>query len=319
MTMTPAIILNVLSLGVVSAWFTLALQLLLSTLVLRHIATCSIRWQKPLLFTWALLPVLVGIFCSVTFFVNAFTDIMWAPLAQFIHWHHLFHFEWLSWHGGLLISWYLASVIIVCRHLWLLKRHGQSLQSVTVMTDATPTQLLDYSVVCLRTSAPIAFTAGMLKPMTYVSEGLIDSLSSEELGCVLAHEHAHQKVRDPLQKWVFSLVSAYYPSYYRRRFREAFELASELRADQQAANETGTLNVASTLVAVRKSGQQWQAPLSMAFGQDFVERRVEHLLQPFESSIKVPAIVTVLALVVFTTNVLSMDSLHHYVELILSF
>ena len=319
MTMTPAIILNVLSLGVVSAWFTLVLQLLMSTLVLRHVTTCSIRWQKPLLFSWVLLPVLVGVFCSVTFFINAFTDIMWAPLAQFIHWHHLFNFEWLSWHGGLLITWCVASVVIVCRHIGLLKRHAQSLQSVTVMTDATPIQLMGYSVVCLHTSAPIAFTAGIVKPTTYVSTGLIESLAEQNLACVLAHEYAHQKVRDPLQKWMFSVISAYYPSYFRRSFREAFELASELRADQHAAYNAGTLNVASTLVAVRKSGQQWQAPLSLAFGQDFVERRVEHLLEPFESSIKVPVIVTALALVVFTTNVLSMDSLHHYVELILSF
>ena len=319
MEITPAILLNVLSLGLVSAWFTLLLQLLVSSAVLRHISTCTVTWQKTLLFSWALLPVLVGGFCSVTFFVDAFTDVMWAPLAQYIHWHHLFHFEWLSWHGALLITWMLVSVLILGRHLALLHRHKHSLRSVIDMADGKPMKMMDVPVIFLSSSAPLAFTAGILKPVVYVSQGLVAQLSNKELACVLAHENAHRSVNDPMQKWLFSFASAYYPKYLRHRLRESFELASELRADFQAATDKGSLDVASALLAVRKSGQQWQAPLSLAFGHDFIERRVQHLLEPFESTIKVPAIVCLLSLVVFATNVLSMDRVHHMVELIIRF
>jgi hypothetical protein len=46
---------------------------------------------------------------------------------------------------------------------------------------------------------PQAFCAGYLRPTVYVSQRAIDLLSESELGAVLAHEHHHRKVRDPLR------------------------------------------------------------------------------------------------------------------------
>lgn len=46
---------------------------------------------------------------------------------------------------------------------------------------------------------PQAFCAGYLRPTVYVSQPAIELLSEEELGAVLAHEHHHRKVRDPLR------------------------------------------------------------------------------------------------------------------------
>lgn len=47
--------------------------------------------------------------------------------------------------------------------------------------------------------APLAFCAGMLRPVVYVSTGMVALLGEEELAAVLAHEHEHRRARDPLR------------------------------------------------------------------------------------------------------------------------
>jgi hypothetical protein len=46
---------------------------------------------------------------------------------------------------------------------------------------------------------PQAFCAGYLRPTVYISQRAIDLLSEPELSAVLAHEHHHKRVRDPLR------------------------------------------------------------------------------------------------------------------------
>jgi Peptidase family M48 len=46
---------------------------------------------------------------------------------------------------------------------------------------------------------PQAFCAGYLRPTVYVSQRTLDLLSEPELRAVLAHEHHHRRVRDPLR------------------------------------------------------------------------------------------------------------------------
>jgi len=46
---------------------------------------------------------------------------------------------------------------------------------------------------------PQAFCAGYLRPTVYVSQRAIELLTESELSAVLAHEHHHRKVRDPLR------------------------------------------------------------------------------------------------------------------------
>lgn len=314
-----AIFLNVLSLAVVSAWFALLLQLLVSGILLRKIALLPAWWQKSLLSAWVLLPLVVGVVCSGAFMLYAFTDIIWAPLEMFIHWHHLFEFEWFTWHGSLLMVWAIATTLILMRHIRFLHQHHQSLCNVTLMADGAPERLNEYHYVCLDTAIPLAFTAGILKPQVYLSKGLKELFTRAELECILAHETAHQRRFDPLQKWLFSLVSAYYPGALRKQLRQSFELASELYADSQAGKKVGALNVASALVSYRKSAQSCQLPFAFAFGQDFVTQRVHALLQPAPFQFQVPVVISLAALAVLLTNLLSMDSLHHYIELILPF
>lgn len=46
---------------------------------------------------------------------------------------------------------------------------------------------------------PQAFCAGYLRPRVYVSQRTLDLLTQDELEAVLAHEHHHLRLRDPLR------------------------------------------------------------------------------------------------------------------------
>jgi Peptidase family M48 len=55
------------------------------------------------------------------------------------------------------------------------------------------------SVLVIADPRPQAFCAGYLRPTVYISQRAVDLLSGPELRAVLAHEHHHRQVRDPLR------------------------------------------------------------------------------------------------------------------------
>jgi Zn-dependent protease with chaperone function len=55
------------------------------------------------------------------------------------------------------------------------------------------------SVKVIEDPRPQAFCAGYLRPTVYVSQRALDLLTEPELQSVLAHEHHHKQVRDPLR------------------------------------------------------------------------------------------------------------------------
>jgi hypothetical protein len=57
----------------------------------------------------------------------------------------------------------------------------------------------DPRVSVVRDPRPQAFCAGYLRPAVYVSRRTVELLGDAELDAVLAHEHHHRRVRDPLR------------------------------------------------------------------------------------------------------------------------
>jgi Zn-dependent protease with chaperone function len=97
-----------------------------------------------------------------------------------------------------------------------------------------------------------AFTAGLLRPLVYVSAELAEWLSDAELRAVLAHEGAHVARRDPLRLSVlrfFACMLFWIPALRRLAADVADE--AEVQADDAAAREhplelaSAILNVAS--------------------------------------------------------------------------
>jgi Zn-dependent protease with chaperone function len=84
-------------------------------------------------------------------------------------------------------------------------------------------------------SRPEAFCAGYLRPTIYISRGALESLTIPELEAVLAHEHHHKLVRDPLRFAFGRIVSQglFFVPVLRPLFERYADLA-ELNADGAA-------------------------------------------------------------------------------------
>ncbi len=84
-------------------------------------------------------------------------------------------------------------------------------------------------------SRPEAFCAGYLRPAIYISRGALESLTIPELEAVLAHEHHHKLVRDPL-RFAFGRIlgqALFFVPVLRPLFERYADLA-ELNADGAA-------------------------------------------------------------------------------------
>ena len=113
------------------------------------------------------------------------------------------------------------------------------------------------SVQVIADPRPQAFCAGYLRPRVYVSQAALDLLSDAQLDAVLAHEHHHRRVRDPLSLAcgrVFSQALFFLPAL-RALFGRYADLA-ELNADHAAvrARAGGRAALASALLAFDAMG-----------------------------------------------------------------
>ena len=84
-------------------------------------------------------------------------------------------------------------------------------------------------------SRPEAFCAGYLRPRVYISRGALESLTIPQLEAVLAHEHHHRLVRDPLRFAVGRILTPalFFVPVLRPLFDRDVDLA-ELNADGAA-------------------------------------------------------------------------------------
>lgn len=96
-----------------------------------------------------------------------------------------------------------------------------------------------------------ARTVGLLRPRILFNNGLVDTLSGDELSAVLAHEEAHRAGRDNLLVAVARAVSLtlFYLPGPRMALRDMRTLL-EKAADRRAASAAGPINVAQALLRI---------------------------------------------------------------------
>jgi hypothetical protein len=99
---------------------------------------------------------------------------------------------------------------------------------------------------------PQAFCAGYLRPAIYVSQRTVDLLTTDELEAVIAHEHHHRRVRDPLRFTCVRVLSRslfFVPAL--RPLCDRYADLAELSADDAAiqANPGQKAALASALLA----------------------------------------------------------------------
>jgi Peptidase family M48 len=104
---------------------------------------------------------------------------------------------------------------------------------------------------------PQAFCAGYLRPTVYISQGALELLSDDELEAVLAHEHHHRRLRDPLRFACGRILGGalFFVPALRVLFRRYADV-TELNADSAAVRTAagGRAALASALLAFDSSG-----------------------------------------------------------------
>lgn len=203
----------------------------------------------------------------------------------------------------------IASLLLLA---WISQGHRRKLNWMVQAHDRRGFGVLD-------TELPVALTAGMVAPGVYLSRGLVESVSAEQLAIILAHEQAHVTRRDNLRR---SIAECLLPQTGRHseQLRRDLRVAAEESADQHcAARGAGALQIADTLITVERLGQRAGHVAGCGFTDADLVQRVATLLRPPRyRALELPwflALVTIgTAQVLLTTQLV-----HHLIESAVSF
>ncbi|WP_309735226.1 M56 family metallopeptidase [Chamaesiphon sp. OTE_75_metabat_556] len=152
-------------------------------------------------------------------------------------------------------------------------------------------QIRTYSIVTLGASnvrlldiaTPHSAQIGFWEPELVITQGLLDTLTTEQLAAVLAHEQAHYHYRDT---WCFfwlgwlRQMTAWLPQT--EAIWQQLIILRELRADRWAADRTDPLVVATALLAIVQNTPVFTENICAAFSQavspDRLTQRIDALL-----------------------------------------
>jgi Peptidase family M48 len=96
------------------------------------------------------------------------------------------------------------------------------------------------SVNVIAGTRPEAFCAGYLRPSVYISRGALELLNTPELDAVLAHEHHHRLVRDPLRFALGHILGqALFFVPVLRLLHDRYGDLAEVNADRAAVRASG--------------------------------------------------------------------------------
>ena len=231
-----------------------------------------------------------------------------------LHWHHMTHFEWFSWHGftvGVALFFVMYVLISQGRLLWNHKREIESLMcfSKNIETD----------IYQIESDNASAFTSGFFTKKCFVTTALIEQTTCEEYDVVIKHERAHIAINDPAKKWLFTLLCLFFIKPIAQRLKLHMILAMEQEADNAVIKSgTSKLFVASTLVKVAKLNAQSDLlknkSLVVNFGADVLEQRIYFLLDKLKLEPIHKGITFSLVMVLVIVSSASIDGIHHFME-----
>ena len=187
---------------------------------------------------------------------------------------------------GIQASWlsYLVSVtFILSAGFWLIKLVYQGYQSCQKVRTYQRRSIIGKIARILETDFPYSAQVGFWKPELVVSRGLLQTLDSEHLNAVLAHEQAHVYYRDTF--WFFWLgwlrrLTSWLPNT--EALWQELLLLRELRADRKAAEQIDSILLAESLLQVAQNTVQENSLLCANFSctvpKNRLEERIDFLL-----------------------------------------
>ncbi|MFC0116457.1 M56 family metallopeptidase [Pseudoalteromonas xiamenensis] len=315
-----AVLLNLLSIAVLAFAICICIVTISTRLFLPNLESLTFNIRKIALWSIVSSPWWVAGVCVSLFWPGERAALSLTWLSEFAHWHHIDIFSYSSWHSiallvaGLFLSWTVFKAVYV-RH-----KQVQVMSDLLQLSNVTAAKTSNnHAYFLLPLSTPAAFTSGFVEPKVYLTSGLTEKITEQELDIVVQHELAHVEAKDPLFKVVYSVFASFYPVIVKFALIKQYILVTEQMADNAVTETYDHLDVAQTLINVARM----QRSVSLGcdglqtsyFGNDQTSIRVERLVYPLNASSKVVLILTILlfaSIPVLTAS--TVDSIHHIIE-----
>ena len=153
------------------------------------------------------------------------------------------------------VSLLCVTIAMIARQLYLNKRFHQLLQLASARG---PQADMNQIYQRVNSQVPSAWCAGLLRPQIYVSQGLVENLTDNQLNLVLLHEFNHVRHLDNIKLMCVRYFMILWPKRWRTAYRHALINGLELRCDMFALDNAGhdTTLADLPLCACQQTGEQ---------------------------------------------------------------
>ncbi|MEH7457615.1 M56 family metallopeptidase [Bacillus sp. JJ1127] len=179
----------------------------------------------------------------------------------------------------------LFTLLVVCKRVWKQFFYSRKLQRNLVGMIRKEKQL--YLLPSLEVTA---FTIGVIHPKIVLSEGVFQSFSEEEIDAIVLHEEYHQKNRDPLKLFLFTVLAEgmmYVPVL--KGMLQRYHMYQELLADKYAMNQMkSSFALGSALLKLIKIKTASTPFITASFAKTAINLRIEQIVSPSPIKLSIP-------------------------------
>jgi beta-lactamase regulating signal transducer with metallopeptidase domain len=238
-------------------------------------------------------------------------------LSSIAHFHHVYEFNILSWHGLTLL---LFCGFFVCLFLRRIINAAKTSLDLCQLDYFSEVHKRKPAISVLRADIPLAFTSGFFRPRFYLTTGLLAKLTEQEFDIVERHELAHARSFDPILKYLFSFFAAFFPRAIEVRLNHTMALVMEQNADETVLKQVpDEALIAKTILKVVRLCNAYNVShtpslVSCNFVGDQLQQRIHYLMNEDKGRPFPVWSFTLLTLCLIVTSALSVDLAHHTVE-----
>lgn len=196
--------------------------------------------------------------------------LLFLALASIMLWRIFTHSHWMS-DATHIVKYQGAAfciLAIVGRAAWRARKRSQAIDALVSLARypcdrlARAGRRVGIDTRLLPIAERECFVAGLLRPKAYLSAGAIDCLTDVELDAALRHERSHIQGRDTAVLTLLSFLGDLVPSA--GTALTAYLQSRERTADEQAASSSGSVALASALLALSRSRPKPLQAIGMA-------------------------------------------------------
>lgn len=315
------LLLNLLTVGVISFVVALFTVSAVSHFMRRPSLPFNAVAKRRLLWGMVTLPWMASVVSMALLIVPELLQRQMHWLWSMTHFHHVYEFNFLSWHAFPLLPFCAFFTFLLLRKLLHAVKTSMDLYQLTYFSEVNNEQ---NTFFVLQTDIPMAFTSGLFRPRSYLTTGLLARLTDQECDIVERHELAHARHFDPLLKYLFSLFAAFFPRSIEGRLNRTMALAIEQSADETVLKQIhDEALISETILKVVRFYNEYNvrhspSVVSCHFVGGQLQHRIHYLMNEDKGRSLPLWSFSLLALCLVAASSLSVDLFHHTVEQIFS-